>query len=511
MHIRTGILLTALTAALAAPAVAADGAAAVKAKWTEVTRVAPTVPTTQMLNHRYSLRDSPIHAPFWAALKDLKTDYTRLQLWFSITNTAVPELKEPTATETFWDFTYMDQLMADFYANTSGKHHINMGTIPRWMFDVAPVELPKEAGASFYKYTEGTKGTLLKDPTGKQFAEYQARIYQWYTQGGFTDELGKYHKSGHQYKIDFWDVCNEPDFENGITVEQYTKIYDAVTEAIHKIDHNVQFFGPEVSGSEVPWAKYFLDPKNHKEGSLPITWFTFHNYAEAKDDPSTWHDRYFTAPAGGPTDGISAAALAERTREVLRIRDELSPRTKVSIDELGTFVNVKEGEEACRADEPYSAYRPLYWNASGANWAANFIMAQNLGLPLISMSQMIGYPTQCPSISMFDKDTARPNAHYWVLHLISHNFGPGDKLVATETGTDDLIAQASITRAGRKLLLVNTTDHPFTIDVSGAFSGGSLRTKTVDERTAEQAPRGDTLSGTSITLAPFAVSVVSGE
>jgi hypothetical protein len=138
-------------------------------------------------------------------------------------------------------------------------------------------------------------------------------------------------------------------------------------------------------------------------------------------------------------------------------------------------------------------------------------MAQNTGMPVFSMSQMIGYRTQCPSISMFDYETAKPNSHYWALHLIAHNFGPGDKLVATQAGSTDVYAQASITKAGRKLLLVNSTDHPITVDLSGAFSGGSLRSQTVDEKSGEQAPRQDTLSGASITLAPFAVSVVSGK
>ncbi|HET6170456.1 MAG TPA: hypothetical protein VFE01_09770, partial [Terracidiphilus sp.] len=146
-----GIFLIVLLAAMAAPAFAAEhSTASVKVSWSDITRVSDTVPTTQMLNHKYSLRDSSVHDAFWAALKDLKTEDTRLQLWFSITNTAVPELKAPTATETFWNFTYMDQLMADFYANTSGRHHINMGTIPRWMFNVPTLELPTEAGASFY-------------------------------------------------------------------------------------------------------------------------------------------------------------------------------------------------------------------------------------------------------------------------------------------------------------------------------------------------------------------------
>ena len=496
-----------VSGSLAAPA--AENSATVSARWTQIERISDTVPTTQILAHRFTLRTDPRHDALFRALKNLHTNDTRLQFWFSVTRCALPELKEPTATETFWDFHCMDDLVADYYANTTGRHHLNIGTIPRWMFKVPPVDVPTDPGATFYQYTDGTRGDLLKDPSGKQFAEYQARIYEWYTKGGFTDELGKYHRSGHHYKIDFWDVLNEPDFENRITVEQYTKIYDAVTAAIHKIDPAVQFFAPEVSGAEIPWAKYFLNAKNHAAGFLPIAYFSFHNYVNAPNDPSTWHAKFFTDPIGGPTDGVSAAGMVERIQETKKIRDQLSPKTKVIVDEMGTFDIVKPGEEACRADEPYKAFHPLYWNANGANWAVNFITAEREGLPLISMSQMDGYETQCPSISMFDPDTQKPNAHYWALYLINENFGPGNKLVGTDSSTHDVVAQAAFTNAGRKMLLVNTTDHSEDVNLGSAFKAGGLHVEVVDQKSGEEAPRHESASGTHVTLAPFAVAVVS--
>jgi hypothetical protein len=179
------------------------------------------------------------------------------------------------------------------------------------------------------------------------------------------------------------------------------------------------------------------------------------------------------------------------------------------LDELGIFDIVKPTEESCRADEPYHAYNPLYWNANGANWADTFISAENLGVPLISMSQMDGYPTQCPSISMMDGETRRPNAHYWALYLISHNFGPGDKLVATSSSNPDIVAQASITSAGKRLLLINTQDHSITVNLSGSFPSGGLHADVVDQQSGEQAPRTDNITGGQLTLAPFAVAVVS--
>ena len=304
-------------------------------------------------------------------------------------------------------------------------------------------------------------------------------------------------------------MLNEPDFENKITVEQYTKIYDAVTEAIHRIDPAVQFFGPEVSGAEVSWARYFLDPKNHKPGSLPAAWFTFHNYTNAPNKPATWHETFFTGPAKSDTDGASAQVFVGRIREVLKLRDELSPQTKVSVDELGVFDDVKTTEEACRANEPYQAYLPLYWNAIGANWAYLFITSEQLALPLFSMSQMIGYPTQCPSISMFDKDTAKPNAHYWVLSLIHSSFAPGDKLTATTSSTPDVQAQAAITHRGHALLLVNTTEHPTPVNLAPSFANGAATAEIVDQSSGEDPPRHEPVTNGQLTLPPFAVAVVS--
>jgi hypothetical protein len=485
--------------------------ATITTEWKHVIATSATIPTTQILAHAYTLRDSPVHDALFQAFGDLGTDDSRLQFWYSVTRQAVLEIEEPSATETHWDFQYADPLLADFYAHTTGKHHLNISTIPRWMFNVEPKQVPEDPRASFYPYTDDTRGDLLKDPSGKEIADYQARIFSWYTQGGFTDEAGKFHKSDHHYKVDYWDILNEPDFENHITVEQFTRIYDAVTAAIHKIDPHVEFFAPEVSGSEISWAKYFLDPKNHAPGFLPIRWFTFHNYVNAPNDPSTWHAKYFTDPAKSETDGVSASVLLDRVREVMQIRDQLSPHTEVIVDELGTFNDVKTTEEACRAPEPYDAYLPLYWNAIGANWAYIFAGVERMRMPVFSMSQMIGYPTQCPSISMFDKDTARPNAHYWTLHLIERNFHPGDKLVATSASTPDVAAQASVTGAGKKLLLVNTTEHAVEADLAQTFPGAhSLRAEVVDQVSGEQPPRVEAVTNKRVTLAPFSVVVVSG-
>jgi len=145
--------------------------------------------------------------------------------------------------------------------------------------------------------------------------------------------------------------------------------------------------------------------------------------------------------------------------------------------------------------------------ASGGNWAVNFIAAEQLGIPIISMTQMLGYETQSPSTTMLDWENGKPNAHYWVLKLVAGNFGPGDKLIATHRSSPDVVSQASITPKGRRILLVNTTNRTVTVDLSGAFKAGAVRAEIVDEASGEQAPRKETVMGVKISLAPFATAV----
>jgi hypothetical protein len=240
-----------------------------------------------------------------------------------------------------------------------------------------------------------------------------------------------------------------------------------------------------------------------------VQWFSFQNYVVAPNDPTTWQAKFFTGQPTSDTEGAAAQAFAERMRQVLKIRDELSPKTKIIIDELGTFNLIKPGEDACSAVEPYNAYNPRYWVAIGANWAANFITAEHLGFPIFSMSQLLGYPTQCLSITMVNWDTAHPNAHYWILKLINSNFGPGDKLVRTQSSSPDVVAQASITSSGRKVLLVNTSNRTVTVNLANTYTEDGLRSETVDEASGEQPPKNKPLTGRQITLAPFAVAIVS--
>ena len=72
-----------------------------------------------------------------------------------------------------------------------------------------------------------------------------------------------------------------------------------------------------------------------------------------------------------------------------------------------------------------------YWNLAGALYAYLFGEMTKMGIDVAGESQLVGFPTQYPSVSMLDWNDGKPNARFWVLKLLHDNFGPGDKIVET--------------------------------------------------------------------------------
>jgi hypothetical protein len=122
-------------------------------------------------------------------------------------------------------------------------------------------------------------------------------------------------------------------------------------------------------------------------------------------------------------------------------------------------------------------------------------------------SQLVGYPTQFPSVSMMDWKNGKPNARFQVLKLLKDNFGPGDRLVETNAHTGEVTAQAFITTKGKKLLLINKRDKPISFTLPATGSGNSQVTS-VDVSTGENPPETRPLQGSTLTLKPYSVSVV---
>ncbi|MDE3163382.1 MAG: glycosyl hydrolase family 39, partial [Acidobacteriota bacterium] len=150
-----------------------------------------------------------------------------------------------------------------------------------------------------------------------------------------------------------------------------------------------------------------------------------------------------------------------------------------------------------------------YWNLAGSLYAYLFVELSQMGIDVIGESQLIGYPTQFPSVSMMNWINNQPNARFWVLKLIKDNFHPGDQLVETHVDrqeSGEVAAQAFITPQGHKLLLANKRNRPVDILLPDAAHVTAL---TVDQQSADTPARSVQPADGQIHLEPFAVTVVS--
>lgn len=460
--------------------------------WSRTTIVSRTTPTLQVVVNPMVQRGSPIHDGAFAALKDLGADFVRYVPWLPYPRLAVAELDPPSQHHTSWDFSRIDPMTLDFLNAAAGHSTIlNFSTSPAWLYRTArPVAVPADPDKVDWDYTQGTD---LVDPSGAQLGAYYARLVSWYSRDGFTDENGVRHTSGYRYSIPYWEVLNEVESEHSMTPEQYTARYDAIVRAIHAVSPATKFMGlalADPSGNP-QFFEYFLNHAHHRPG-IPLDFISYHFYATPGPDQTIedWQYTFFD----------QAERFLTTVRYVEAIRKRLSPETKTDLDELGVILPTDN-----TPNDANIAIPPRYWNAAGALYAYLYLSLAQQGIEVAGESQLVGYPSQYPSVSMMDWKTAKPNARYWVLRLIHDHCHPGDKLVATTAGNGDFAAQAFTTPSGRAILLVNKRNRSIHVALPNDLA--VTQAWVVDEATGEGPARTVTAPANTLELAPFAVMV----
>jgi hypothetical protein len=468
-------------------------------QWDKTVVESKSTPTLQVVVNPPLRPGQPLGAAAYKAVHELGADYVRYVPWLPYPRLGVAELEPPTTEKTSWDFSIIDPMTKDFLAATDGHSPVmNFSTIPTWLFKTdKPVTYPADPNQVVWNYTQGTE---LRDPTGKELGDYYNRLVSWYVDGGFTDENGKRHDSGYHYKLPVWEVLNEVDFEHNMTPKQYTERYDAIVEGIHRASPDTKFMGLALAAprDEPAFFEYFLNPANHKAG-IPLDYISYHFYAVPSPNETIkdWQYTYFDQ-----ADGFLSA-----TRYIDSIRKRLSPQTKTDLDELGV-ISADDGLQ----NDPGHVTAPIppeYWNLAGSLYAYLYIQLARMQIDVIGESQLIGYPTQYPSVSMMNWANNKPNARFWVLKLIKDSFHPGDTLVDTAVGgkeSANLIAQAFKTPNGKRLLVANKRDYAIEVPLADAEKASAL---TVDVRTGDGPARSEKVDGGKLRLAPFAVTVVS--
>jgi hypothetical protein len=483
---------------MAASIVTAAAAQKVDISWGKVELISKTTPTLQVVVNPPLRRGSPIHDRAYRELKALGADYVRYVPWLPYPKLGVAELEPPSNGKSSWDFSAIDPMTIDFLKATEGHSVIvNFSTIPAWMFTTRkPVEYPPDPNAVTWSYTQGTD---LRDPSMKELGDYYARLVSWYVNGGFTDELGKRHDSGYHFHIPYWEIFNEADFEHTMTVQQYTARYDAIASAIKQVAPQMKFVGLALAAPSMhpEMFEYFLNPRNHKPG-IPLDMISYHFYTSpAPDETPEIQQHTFFAQADG---------FLNSTRYIEEIRKRLSPGTATTVDEIGC-ISADDSSQG----KPGHVTAPIpdsYWNLCAATYAYVFGHLASMGIDVAGESQLVGYPTQFPSVTMLDWNTGAPNARFRVLELLKSSFGPGDRIVETKVNSPEVYALAFACRSGQhNVLLINKRDH----DVEITLPQKVKRIQSVDEITKAGVILKQAADSNTLSLRPYSVTVATLE
>ncbi|HUI59960.1 MAG TPA: hypothetical protein VLX90_07045 [Steroidobacteraceae bacterium] len=480
--------------------VRAGAALTVAPDWNDIARVSTARVSIEVCVEPPLRRAHPIHDQLFAALKGLGADAAHFQPYNVFPRLAVAELQPPADGRTYWDFSLMDPIAEDFMSATAGHSVVfNIGTLPAWIFRTRePVVLPADPDQPYWTYSEFNSVTLDAS-TLKLAADYQARLAGWYLNGGFRDEYGRWHGSGHHYDVEYWEVLNDPDFEGSLSPADYTKLYDAIVLAVHKVAPRLKFMGPVVGDiAHAQYFTYFLDPRNHRP-AVPLDMISYHMFVlpDADESPEvmtyTFYqqaDRYLLA--AGYIDALRQRFIPHARTDVVDVATELpDPLAPV----LATPI-------------PRS-----YWSLSGGVFAYVYGKLALLGVDVVGASELIDSPGIVAASTLVDWETGRPNARYWVTRLLRENFGPGDRLVRPPSynvlqpdPAPQIYVQAFITpQAERRILLINKRDVPFTLTVTGA-AGGDIQQ--VDQTTDGAASR-QPVAADQLNLPGLAVAVVT--
>lgn len=462
----------------------------------DVVTINRTTVTLQVVENPFLRRGSAIHDNAWKSLRELGASDVRLALWYPYPRMSVAELSPPSANKTDWDFSYIDPIVEDFFWAQEGRPSVlNVATIPQWMFaDATAPSIPGDPDTAVWNYEQGA---ALHDPTSREVSRYYERVARWYMKGGFRDELGGWHSSGHHYKPAFWEVFNEPEYEHNFSPAQYTSLYDAITSRLHRVDRHLKFTGASLAipDHSEEFFTYFLD-RSHHASHTQLDAISYHFYAMKKKDESLDEK---TASFFAQADHF-----LETVKKIEAIRKRLSPATETQINETGCIAATDqfEGPEKMSG----TGIVPSYWNLCGAMFSYVAGKLAEMGIEVVGASQLVGYPSQFPSVSLLDWTTGMPNARYDSLKLLMDSLAPGDRFANSSVDDPRLYVLPLIARNGqRKIILVNKTSDDLEANVAADMAQNEVH---VDATSAGLQKNGSFISN-HITLHSFAAMCVT--
>lgn len=142
---------------------------------------------------------------------------------------------------------------------------------------------------------------------------------------------------------------------------------------------------------------YILNPANHKPG-IPLDYISYHFYASP-----TRSQNILTGSTPSSTRRMVFLARCATSRK--SAKDFRQERSRISTS----------WEEVLPTDNTAAEKVPppvAYWNLSGSMYAYLYVQLSRLQIDIIGESQLVGYPTQFPSVSMMNWIDNKPNARF---------------------------------------------------------------------------------------------------
>ena len=418
-------------------------------------------------------------------------------------------------TQTYWNFTLLDQFLSDFWDAVDGNSSapiINFSTEPSWLYDPNDYSWPANADAPNYGYDRGTADNVNHTALG----EYYGRLYGYFIKNQMVDEAGVTHvRSGAPLDIRVIEVFNEVDYEHAYTPETYTLSFDAVVRGVRAAadpSKRIRFVGlnlPNIDDQDkvVAWATYFLNHSNHAadvvDGLNYVGYHAYPNNGGYSPDPSTF-SRLF--------DYVDT--FVQKVVAVDQVIAALSPDTLTVLDETGTDMDGVLGP----GSPPNNNAR--YWVAAAGYFAYMFAKVTNASRTVVQVgaSQLMDAPGQEPSVSLLDWSTGLGTARAWVVPMLAQALTPNSVFLETtsvSTGSDSpdalfAVGVATPDPVVKRALLINKRNAFVDVALACGSDVCVCSTVTVIDEFNGLNPARDVPCGAdgTVTLAPYATAVL---
>lgn len=350
------------------------------------------------------------------------------------------DISLPEGTYDYWDFTNEDLTISALRARNI-SYLLNVRSAPPWMFNA---------------YGK------LRDGTFHEFAHYMARLVSWYNKGGFTDEKGVYHKSGHVEWVHTWEIWNEPSSSYEIPVPvpdksspflnpiSFARLYNTVVAAMRAVDPSIIVGDPALSGhTDTAFANYIGPFVSHL--TQPISFISFHTYA-----------------TGSRTESDAAAFYRVNTR-IPAVIASLRPIAFAANHGHGVPIWLDEtgfNESSALPADPRDNSPVTYAFISDI-----FIIAATHAVSQVDPFPLVG----TSPVGLFDYPTHLPHGSFWLYTLLSRTIPPHSKILPTRNPYPNLRVLATLApnRHSIHVLISNiATNH--TYDVNGPGVAASV-------------------------------------